>query len=140
MSDALMRKTKQQLVNIILRKDDIHKSLNDDILKLTSSLEDKDKLYNNLREQVKQLNKKIVDLNDVIKSRNTYILNLEDLNKNLDKDRDNAILKANDLAEACDEYASRIQEYINTTKHYKCLSALTSSIAIIVLITMLIVL
>ena len=108
MSDALMRKTKQQLVDIIFRKDDVHK----------------------------ELNKKIEELGGDLVLKNNRIQDLEDINKRLNTDIEDVVLKANGLTEACDEYASKIQEYINANKHYKYLSAITSILAITLLMIM----
>lgn len=137
MSNSLMRKTKQDLIDIILRKDDVHKSLNDSIDVLQKDLNDKTKLYDDAKEQVKQLNKKVTDLNALLALNRGRICNLEDINKSLNKDIEDAIIKTNDLTEACDEYASRIQEYIEDTKYYKRLSILTSGVTIIVLLVLL---
>lgn len=136
MSDALMRKTKQQLVDIILRKDEVHKKLNDDIDELNKKLADKDD-YDKLKEQVRQLSKTNDYLNNHLKA---YINDIEELaydKEALVKELEEAAIKSNDLVESCDEYASKIQEQIDNTKLYKRLSILTSSVTIIVLLILL---
>lgn len=111
-----MRKTKQQLIDIILRKDEVHKKLNDDIDKLH-----KEKDYLNTR-----LNAYINHVDELAYDKNALVKELEE-----------AAIKTNDLTEACDEYASRIQEYIDDIKHYKRLSILTGSVTIIILLVLL---
>ena len=137
MSDALMRKTKQQLVDIILRKDEVHKSLNDSLNEIHKELVDKDGCNDKLKERVKQL----VEENNNLNTRlNAYIDHIDKLaydKKGLIKELEEATIKSDGLIEACDEYASKVQEQIEDIKHYKRLSILTSSVTIIVLLILL---
>ncbi len=136
MSDALMRKTRKELVDIIFRKDEVHKKLNDDIDELNKQLVNKGD-YDKLKEQVKQLSKENGYLNARL---NAYIDQVDKLAYDKEasfKELKEASIKYNDLLEACDEYVSKIQEQINNTKFYKRLSILTSSVTIIVLLILL---
>ena len=90
---ALMRKTKAQLVEIILRKDNIEKSLRNDI-------KDSEATLNNYKE-------KLVGANRQLDSK-TY--NYEKLKSNYEK------LKSN-YESMCDEYTSDICKLKENIKH-----------------------
>lgn len=119
MSDALMKKTKQQLVDIIFRKDDVHKKLKEDNEDLYSKIA----LINNTN---KDLNDKIKDLNKLISNKDTDIANLN--------------TQLNEFIEACDDYASKCQDLINKLNRFKNLAIISVCINISLLITMFILL
>lgn len=112
MSDTLMKKTKKELVDIIFRKDDVHKKLK----------EDNDALNNKLETLIKLNNDKDVNL----AHKNNEIANL--------------VTQVNEYIDMCDEYASRCQEIVNSCNKFKNLAILSVCIMILVLILMFILL
>ena len=112
MSNALMNKNKKELVDIIFRKDDIHKKLKQDN---------------------KDLNDKIKNLNEIINNKNTDLAY-----KN--NDIANLITQVNEYTDMCDEYATKYFEIIDKCKNFKRLSVINTCITIAVLISMLILL
>lgn len=112
MSNTLMNKTKKELVDIILRKDDIHKKIND--------------TNKDLNDKIKNLNKIISDKDIDLAHKNNDIANL---NKQI-----------NDFKDYCDEYASKYFEIIDKCQNFKLLSFISIGITITVLISMLILL
>lgn len=119
MSNALMNKDKRKLVDIIFRKDDIHKKLKKDNEDLRSEI----KALDNIN---KDCYDKIQDLRKLIKDKDIHIANL---NKQI-----------NDFKDCCDEYASKYFEIIDKCKNFKRLSVINTCITIAVLISMLILL
>lgn len=119
MSNALINKDKRKLVNIIIRKDDIHKKLKKDNEDLRSQI----KAFDNIN---KDYYNKIQDLIKLIKDKDTNIANL---NKQI-----------NDFKDCCDEYASKYFQIIDKCKNFKLLSVINTCITIAVLISMLILL
>lgn len=112
MSNILMNKTKKELVDIILRKDDIHKKINN---------------------TNKDLNDKIKNLNKLISVKD---IDLANKNNNID----NLNEQINDFKDCCDEYASKYFEIIDKCQKFKRLSVINTCITIAVLISMLILL
>ena len=112
MSNILMNKTKKELVDIILRKDDIHKKINN---------------------TNKDLNDKIKNLNKLISAKD---IDLANKNNNID----NLNEQINDFKDCCDEYASKYFEIIDKCQKFKRLSVINTCITIAVLISMLILL
>lgn len=119
MSNALMNKDKRKLVDIIFRKDDIHKKLKKDNEDLRSEI----KALDNIN---KDYYYKIQDLIKLSKDKDINIVNL---NKEI-----------NDFKDCCDEYASKYFEIIDKCKNFKRLSVINTCITIAVLISMLILL
>ena len=119
MSNTLINKSKKELVDIIIRKDDVHKRLKED--------------NENLHSEVKALNHINEDYYDKIK-------NLVELLKNKDINLANLNKQVNEFTDACDEYASKCQEIINKCNKFKNLAIISVCITIVVLISMLILL
>lgn len=119
MSNALMSKDKKKLVDIIFRKDDVHKKLKKDNEYLRSEI----KALDNIN---KDYYDKIQDLIKLIKDKD---INIANLNKEI-----------NDFKDCCDEYASKYFEIIYKCKNFKRLSVINTCITIAVLISMLILL
>lgn len=142
-SNSLMRKTKQELVNIILRKDDVENTLN---IKLNDA-ETKNKLLNNANEDltatVSLLNNKIeakdkalakMDVTlTALKEKNAEIEakchDVEDaLNISVDK-RNNAENKYNalkaDYEQFCDEHVSVLASMNDKVTRYKTYTIIT---------------
>ena len=115
MSNALINKDKRKLVDIIMRKDDVHKKLKKDNEDLCSEI----KALNNIN---KDYYDKIKDLVELLKDKDTNIANL---NKRI-----------NDFKDCCDEYASKYFEIIDKCQNFKCLSVINTCITIAVLISM----
>lgn len=106
MSNTLMNKTKRELVDIILRKDDIHKKIND--------------TNKDLNDKIKNLNKLISDKDIDLAHKNNDIANL--------------ITQVNDFTYSCDEYASKYQEIVDKCNRFKNIAILSTCITVIVLI------
>lgn len=119
MSNALINKDKRKLVDIIMRKDDVHKKLKKD----NEDLRSKIKALNHIN---KNQYDKIKDLVELLKYKDTNITNL---NKQI-----------NDFKDCCDEYASKYFEIIDKCQNFKRLSVISICITIAVLISMLILL
>lgn len=119
MSNALVNKDKRKLVDIIMRKDDVHKKLKKDNEDLRSEIKALD--YIN-----KDYYDKIQDLIKLIKDKD---INIANLNKQI-----------NDFKDCCDEYATKYFEIIDKCKNFKRLSVINTCITIAVLISMLILL
>lgn len=119
MSNALMNKDKRKLVDIIFRKDDIHKKLKKD----NEDLQSKIALVNNINK----------DLNNKIET-------LTKLNNNKDIDIANLNKQINDFKDCCDEYITKYFEIIDKCKNFKRLSVINTCITIAVLISMFILL
>ena len=126
MSNILMNKTKKELVDIILRKDDIHKKLKED----NDDLYSKIALINNTN---KDLNNKIKGLQKLISDKDVALIH-----KNNDISK--LITQVNDFTDTCDEYASRCQEIVDKCNKFKNLAILSTCITIVVLISMFILL
>lgn len=105
-SSSLMKKTKQDLVNIILRKDDVHKDLNE---KIETLVKERDDAF----AQNKKLNSALANIN------------LE--NKRLNRTVDG-------YQSALDEDASIIQENKNKLKFWSSMALIEAVILIIVMI------
>nr|DAG91723.1 MAG TPA: hypothetical protein [Crassvirales sp.] len=119
MFNALINKDKRKLVDIIMRKDDIHKKLKKDNADLCSEV----KALANIN---KDYYDKIQDLIKLIKDKD---INITNLNKQI-----------NDFKDCCDEYATKYFEIIDKCKNFKRLSVINTCITIAVLISMLILL
>ena len=114
-----MSKDKRKLVDIIFRKDDVHKKLKKDNEDLRSEI----KALNHIN---KDYYDKVQDLIKLIKDKD---INIANLNKQI-----------NDFKDCCDEYASKYFEIIDKCKNFKRLSVINTCITIAVLISMLILL
>ena len=119
MSNVLINKDKRKLVDIIIRKDDVHKKLKKDNEDLRSEV----KALNNIN---KDYYDKIKDLVELLKDKD---INIANLNKQI-----------NDFKDCCDEYASKYFEIIDKCKNFKRLSIINTCITIAVLISMLVLL
>ena len=119
MSNVLINKDKRKLVDIIMRKDDVHKKLKKDNEDLRSEV----KALNNIN---KDYYDKIKDLVELLKDKD---INIANLNKQI-----------NDFKDCCDEYASKYFEIIDKCKNFKRLSIINTCITIAVLISMLVLL
>ena len=119
MSNALMSKDKRKLVDIIMRKDDVHKKLKKDNEDLRSEI----KTLNNIN---KDYYDKIKDLVELLKDKDTNIANLNN--------------EINDFKDGYDEYTSKYFEIIDKCQKFKRLSVINTCITIAVLISMLILL
>ena len=119
MSNALINKDKRKLVDIIFRKDDVHKKLK----KYNEDLRSEIKALDNIN---KDYYDKIKDLVELLKDKD---INIANLNKQI-----------NDFEDCCDEYASKYFEIIDKCKKFKRLSIINTCITIAVLISMLILL
>ena len=119
MSNALINKDKRKLVDIIMRKDDIHKKLKKDNEDLRSEIKALDHIN-------KDYYDKIQDLIKLIKDKD---INIANLNKQI-----------NDFKDCCDEYATKYFEIIDKCKNFKRLSVINTCITIAVLISMFILL
>ena len=119
MSNALINKDKRKLVDIIIRKDDVHKKLKKDNEDLRSEIKALDHIN-------KDYYDKIQDLIKLIKDKD---INIANLNKQI-----------NDFKNCCDEYASKYFEIIDKCQNFKRLSVINTCITIAVLILMLILL
>lgn len=109
MSNALMNKTKRELVDIIFRKDDIYKKINN---------------------TNKDLNDKIENLNKIISYKDIDLANKNNDIANLNKE-------INDFKDCCDEYASKYFEIMDKCNKFKNIAILSTCITIAVLISML---
>lgn len=116
MSNALINKDKKKLVDIIMRKDDVHKKLKKDNEDLRSEI----KALNHIN---KDYYDKIKDLVELLKDKD---INIANLNKQI-----------NDFKDCCDEYASKYFKIIDKCKNFKRLSLINTCITIAVLISML---
>lgn len=112
MSNTLMNKTKKELVDIILRKDDVHKKLKED--------------NEDLSKKIASLNKLINAKDDNLARKNNDIANL--------------ITQVNEFTDSCDEYASKYQEIVDRCNKFKNLAILSTCITVAVLISMFILL
>lgn len=119
MSNALISKDKRKLVDIIFRKDDVHKKLKKD----NEDLKSKIALADNIN---KDLNNKIETLTKLNSDKDINIANLNE--------------QINDFKDCCDEYASKYFELIDKCKNFKRLAIINTCITIAVLISMLILL
>ena len=81
-NNSLMRKTKAQLVEIILRKDNIEKNLRADINGTNNALNEIRNKYNNLEEHYDSLN---YDYRDMCEEKTFIECNLNDKNKFIHK-------------------------------------------------------
>lgn len=117
MSNILINKSKKELVDIIIRKDDVHKRLKKDNEDLRSEI----KALNNIN---KDYYEKIKDLVELLKDKD---INIANLNK-----------QVNEFTDSCDEYASKCQELINKRNKFKNLAVFSNCISIVILILMLI--
>lgn len=97
-NSSLMKKTKQQLVDIIFRKDSIEKDLNNKVNNLQKELDNKCREFNIINEDYKNKNKTIKNLK--IELDKTYQLNNRLTNKHDKLDKD--------YQDICDEYADYV--------------------------------
>lgn len=119
MSNALMSKDKRKLVDIIFRKDDIHKKLKKD----NEDLQSKIALADNINK----------DLNNKIET-------LTKLNSDKDIDIANLNKEINDFKDCCDEYASRCQELINRCNTFRRLAIISTCITTLIVTIIIIIL
>nr|DAH00224.1 MAG TPA: syntaxin 5 [Crassvirales sp.] len=92
---ALMRKTKTQLIDIILRKDSIECNLRNDIKTMENKLNDYEEKVNNYKEKLSKFNTLLIS-----------------------KDHDYNVLN-DDFKSSCDENASTICDLKETIEHNK---------------------
>lgn len=89
MSDALIKKTKQQLVDIIFRKDDVHKKLKEDNEHLNDKIKDLNKTINNKDTDIANLN---TQLNEFIEACDDYASKCQDLINKFNRFKNLAII------------------------------------------------
>lgn len=117
MSNILINKSKKELVDIIIRKDDVHKRLKKNNEDLRSEIKALDHINKDYYDKIK-------DLVEVLKDKD---INIANLNK-----------QVNEFTDSCDEYASKCQELINKRNKFKNLAVFSNCISIVILILMLI--
>lgn len=103
---SLMRKTKKDLVEIILRKDDIEKGFIN---------------------KCKELQNEITQLNNRLSSSFNDMKGTEKRIRQLEKERNSAIA---DFEYSCDNHAVEIQEFKNQIKLYKLATLIMTAVAI----------
>lgn len=133
-NNTLMRKTKQELVNIILRKDDIADKLQKELEGLQRIIRTKSNSIDSKDERIIRLKEEITKLNNVIKSRIEILDNTRKdvINKTAEIAELNAQL--NDIKDGCDEYATRFVELTNRNKQLKLKNTIIIIIAIVAII------
>lgn len=82
--NSLMRKTKAELVNIILRKDDVEKNLRDDIKGLNTSFEEMTKKYVNAQNNLEDIQ---VNYEKLSKAKEAYENDFEEISDKLVTER-----------------------------------------------------
>lgn len=127
---SLMRKTKQELVNIILRKDDVASTLQNEINALKEQIAGKDTYMDSKNQYVNRLKEEVVKLNAVVQ---TKVELINDANLSI-KEREKELSELNsqiaDLQDSYDEYASRMIEMNNITIRWKAISLVMTIVAI----------
>lgn len=116
MSNTLINKSKKELVDIIIRKDDVHKRLKKNNEDLRSEIKALDHINKGYYDKIK-------DLVELLKDKD---INIANLNK-----------QVNDFKDCCDEYTSKYFEIIDKCKNFKRVSVINTCITIAVLILML---
>lgn len=131
---SLMRKTKQELVNIILRKDDVASTLQNEINALKEQIAGKDTYMDSKNQYVNRLKEEVVKLNAVVQ---TKVELINDANLSI-KEREKELGELNsqiaDLQDSYDEYASRMIEMNNITIRWKAISLVMTIVAIAAII------
>ena len=135
---SLMRMTKQELVNIILRKDDVNNKLRDDIRELKDKVANRDGCMTDKDKYIIRLKEEVVKLNAVVKNKVEYIdkanLSIEEQEKELTELNG----QLDELRDAYDKYASRLTEITDTTIRWKVISLVMTAIAISAIIGLII--
>lgn len=111
-NNGLMKKTKAQLVDIILRKDDIEVKLRNEIKTIKEEIDNKN-------DYIKSKEQCIDDLNCCIKDRDYRL----QLNADIIKAKKEELSKVNkqlsDIKEDYDTYATKITELVDNIMFYK---------------------
>lgn len=111
-NNGLMKKTKAQLVDIILRKDDIEVKLRNEIKAIKEEIDNKN-------DHIKSKEQCIDDLNYCIKDRDYRLT----LNADIIKAKKEELSKVNkqlsDIKEDYDTYATKITELVDNIMFYK---------------------
>lgn len=111
-NNGLMKKTKAQLVDIILRKDDIEVKLRTEIKAIKEEIDNKN-------DYIKSKEQCIDDLNGCIKDRDYRL----QLNADIIKAKKEELSKVNkqlsDIKEDYDTYATKITELVDNIMFYK---------------------
>ena len=137
MSEAngtLMRKTKQELVNIILRKDDVANKLQKDLESLQRIIKTKSNSIDTKDERIIRLKEEVTKLNNVIKSRIEVLDDTKQIVQEKTKEIAELNRQLNDIKDGCDEYASQLVETTTAIRVWKNISLLIGSIALIVIV------
>lgn len=129
-NSSLMKKTKAELVGIILRKDEREKELlsqiSTDKTKDTTILQQKDEI-NRLKDELDNKKKTNERLGATIKCCEQ---NIEDLNKQIDKLKNDI----NDYQEGCDSCVTQTQIKLDNINFYKMYCFIVSILFIIVMV------
>lgn len=112
-SSSLMKKTKTELVNIILRKDSVEKNLSEEI--------------NKLNDEVTKISDAKTNLKDDVKKFSTEVANLKLENAKLNESNNN-------LKDALDEDASIMQELKTSVKAWRNIALVCVAILAVSLI------
>lgn len=127
-SSTLMRKTKQELVNIILRKDNVAKDAQDEIKKLTTSCNETLDAKLKAEEYAAKLKDEVCKLNEAVKTKNINI-------KGFEKDIAGLTEQIEDLRKACDEYCLVAAEKDVKVRAWKiCCAGITIAAILIMLV------
>ena len=129
-NSSLMKKTKAELVGIILRKDEREKELlsqiSTDKTKDTTILQQKDEI-NRLKDELDNKKKTNERLGATIKACEQ---NIEDLNEQIDKLKNDI----NDYQEGCDSCVTQTQIKLNIINFYKIYCFIVSILFIIAMV------
>lgn len=129
-NSSLMKKTKAELVGIILRKDEREKELlsqiSTDKTKDTTILQQKDEI-NRLKDELDNKKKTNERLGATVKCCEQ---NIEDLNKQIDKLKNDI----NDYQEGCDSCVTQTQIKLDNINFYKIYGFIVSILFIIVMV------
>lgn len=129
-NSSLMKKTKAELVGIILRKDEKEKELlsqiSTDKTKDTTILQQKDEI-NRLKDELDNKKKTNERLGATVKCCEQ---NIEDLNKQIDKLKNDI----NDYQEGCDSCVTQTQIKLDNINFYKIYGFIVSILFIIMMV------
>lgn len=131
---SLMRKTKQELVNIILRKDDVASTLQNEINALKEQIAGKDTYMDSKNQYVNRLKEEVVKLNAVVQTKVELINDANLSIKEREKELGELNSQIDDLRDSYDEYASRMIEMNNITIRWKAISLVMTIVAIAAII------
>ena len=131
---TLMRKTKQELVNIILRKDDVASKLQDEVDGLREQIKIKANYIDSKEQYISRLKEEVTKLNTAVKSK----VELLDSNKLTIQEKNKEIAELNgqinDIKEGCDEYASQLVEMSNKNSRWKAITIVAVTCALIAIV------